>query len=171
MSSSQHSTFTPDQLPSSEVKLNGANGTLSLDDKGDLVWQPVKGPRKFSILCFKKPGPQVIKSAHLVGASVESRNSVRFWYCQPTKASQHEADKAAKAASKPPKSLPNGREAMTPPTPKMVYTLKKTGRFQFSSLEEAENLATQTRKSCSWWGRSSPPSIVALVNPKSGRGK
>ena len=52
-----------------------------------------------------------------------------------------------------------------PPSPPPTHA----PRFECSSTEAAATLVTQLQ-SHSWWGRTTPPHIVLLVNPSSGQG-
>lgn len=81
--------------------------------------------------------------AHVVGATLTDRLVVQLWYVKPTSGS----------------------------TPvKTRYSLHKQPPLRFQDESVASQFAASLRQGCCWWGRPSPPRLLAVVNPSSGTG-
>eukprot|EP00878_Enallax_costatus_P029883 GHUV01032449.1.p1 GENE.GHUV01032449.1~~GHUV01032449.1.p1 ORF type:complete len:254 (+),score=58.01 GHUV01032449.1:465-1226(+) len=136
------------------IRCYGVKATLQVAPDGTITYSPLKPRniiRKCCGLCVDQPEhtKQQIIGWHVVGAALESPNTLRIWYFTP----------------------PKNSSSSSSDTEAPRFKLCKTPPYVCSSGSEATALVERVRQAAAWRGRDKPPRIVAVINPSSGQGK
>lgn len=87
---------------------------------------------------------EVFPARDLFGASLEPPQSVRVWTCTTVQSG---------------------------PKCKLKFKLQKSDRYECANRFSAEQFVEHVQREVCWGGQSTPPRVVAIVNPTGGQGK